>query len=319
MIFRNDAQSLLAKVKKITVADMIESMEVKLLPLSIYNHQVSQLYKLTVKLKKHDFVSSEDCEYTLKFVFLRELEDAIESHLALLSKINGIQNFKTSSESVDSDETEENASSTRREEEMLDDDDDDEDERTEDLSSDAQKRKQQTTDEMDYDDDEDEDEAEAEATAEIEDEKSEQTDEIDNGDEEENGDRGNEEHTSKLQSTEEDISNTKTSKSKTKTTVKQKKKKERRSKKDSDRCVFVDVEGLHFEVHFRFVNEPHILLAQVIFNQFCSSSSSYLKKVVELPSFYVLTCFSLLSTSMHYTPFSYPSASLFRVDYELIN
>lgn len=260
---KNDAQSLLAKVKKITVADMIESMEVKLLPLSIYNHQVSQLYKLTVKLKKHDFVSSEDCEYTLKFVFLRELEDAIESHLALLSKINGIQNFKTSSESVDSDETEENASSTRHEEEMLDDDDDDEDERTEDLSSDAQKRKQQTTDEMDYDDDENENENEAETTAEIEDEKSEQTDEIDNGDEEEIGDRGNEEQTSKLQSTVEDISNTKSSKSKTKTTVKQNKKKERRSKKDSDRCVFVDVEGLHFEVHFRFVNEPHILLAQV--------------------------------------------------------
>lgn len=310
MIFRNDAQSLLAKVKKITVADMIESMEVNLLPLSIYNHQVSQLYKLTVKLKKHDFVSSEDCEYTLKYVFLRELEDAIESHLALLSKINGIQNFKTSSESVDSNETEENASSTRHEEEMLDDDDDDEDERTEDLSSDAQKRKQQTTDDMDYDDDEDEDEAET--TAEVEDGKSEQADEIGTDDEEEIGDHGNEEQTSKLQPTEEDISNTKTSKLKTKTTVKQKKKKERRSRKDSDKHVFVAVEGLHFEIHFRFVNEPHILLAQVIFNHFCYSSSNYLKKVIELPSFYVPTCFSLfhtsLSTSLCTTPFSYPSA-----------
>ncbi|CAN4118585.1 unnamed protein product [Withania somnifera] len=137
----DDAQSLLAKVKKITVADMIESMEVNLLPLSIHDHQVSQLYKLTVKLKKHDFVSSEDCEG--------------------------------------------------------------------------------------------------------------------------NGDHGNEEQTSKLQSTEEDISNAKTSKSKTKTIVKQKKKKERRSRKDSDRSVYIDVDGLHFEVHFRLVNEPHILLAQV--------------------------------------------------------
>ncbi|CAN4109255.1 unnamed protein product [Withania somnifera] len=260
---KDDAQSLLAKVKKISVADMIESMEVNLLPLSIHNHEVCQLYKLTVKLKKHDFVSSEDCEYTLKFVFLRELEDAIESHLALLSKINGIQNFKSSSESVASNETEENASSTRHGEEMLDDDDDDneaEDERTEDLSSDAQKRKQQTTDEMDYDD---ASEDEAETTAEVEEEKSDQAHEIGNGDEEEIGDLGNEEQTSKLQSTEEDISNTKTSKSKTKTTVKQKKKKERRSRKDSDRSVYVAVDELHFEVHFRLVNEPHILLAQV--------------------------------------------------------
>ncbi|KAJ8570482.1 hypothetical protein K7X08_037454 [Anisodus acutangulus] len=250
---KDDAQSLLAKVKKITVADMIESMEVNLLPLSIYNHQVCQLYKLTVKLKKHDFVSSEDCEYTLKYVFLRELEDAIENHLSLLSKINGIQNFKSSSESEASNETEENASSARHEEEMLDDDDEAEDERTEDLNSDAQKRKQQTTDEMDYDDASEDEASEAETTAEVEYEKSVQGKEIGNRDEEEIGDIGNEE----------DISNTKTSKSKTKTTVKQKKKKERRSRKDSDRSVFVDVEGLHFEVHFRFVNEPHILLAQV--------------------------------------------------------
>ncbi|MCD9640206.1 hypothetical protein HAX54_025388 [Datura stramonium] len=258
---KDDAQSLLAKVKKITVADMIDSMEVNLLPLSIYNHQVSQLYKLTVKLKKHDFVSSEDCKYTLEVVFLRELEDAIESHLALLSKINGIQNFKSSSESVALNETEENASSTRHEEEVLDDDDDEaEDERTEDLGSDAQKRKQQTTDEMDY---EDPSEDEAETTAEVEDEESDQEHEIGNSDEEEIGDHGNEEKMSKLQSKEEDIANTKESKSKSKKTVKQKKTKERRSKKDSDRSVFVAVDGLHFEVHFRLVNEPHILLAQV--------------------------------------------------------
>ncbi|PHU05808.1 hypothetical protein BC332_26630, partial [Capsicum chinense] len=258
---KDDAQSLLAKVKKITVADMIESMEVNLLPLSIHNHQVSQLYKLTVMLKKHDFVSSEDCEYTLTYVFLRELEDAIESHLALLSKINGIQNFKSSSESVASNETEENSSSTRHEERDDDDDDDEaEDERTEDLSSDALKRKQQSTDEMDYDDASEE---EPETTAEVEEEKSDQADDIGNGDEEEIGDHGNEEQTSKLQSKEEDIANTQKSKSKTKTTVKQKKKKERRSRKDSDRSVFVAVDGLHFEVHFRLVNEPHILLAQV--------------------------------------------------------
>ncbi|XP_059318209.1 DNA-directed RNA polymerase I subunit 1-like [Lycium ferocissimum] len=246
---KDDARSLLAEVKKITLADVIESMEVNLFPLSIHNNKISRLYKLTVKLKKHEFVSSEDCKYTLKYVFKRELEDAIESHLALLSKINGIKDFKSSSESVASNETEENASSTRHDEEKLDDDDDDEaeDERTEDLSSDAQKRKRQTTDEMDY---EDSCEDEAETTAEVEEGDPDQGhDTGSREEEEETGDPGNEEQTP--------------SKSKTEKTIKQKKNKEKHSKKDSDRSVFTAVEGLHFEVHFRFIDEPHILLAQV--------------------------------------------------------
>ncbi|KAK4354021.1 hypothetical protein RND71_026215 [Anisodus tanguticus] len=188
---KDDAQSLLAEVKKITVADMIESVEVNLLPLSIHKNKISQLYKLTLKLKKHEFVSSEDCKYTLKHVFLRELEDAIESHMALLYKINGIKDFKSSSESVASNETEENASSTRHDFEKVDDDDEAEDERTEDLSSDAQKRKLQTTDEMDY---EDGCEDEAETTAEVEKGEPDQGHDIGSREEEEEtGDHGNEE------------------------------------------------------------------------------------------------------------------------------
>nr|GME16008.1 DNA-directed RNA polymerase I subunit 1 [Ipomoea batatas] len=247
---RDDAQSLLAKVNKITVADMIESMEVHLLPISIHNKNISQVYKLIVKLKKHDFVSLEDCKYTLKSAFLRELEDAIENHLSLLSKISGIKNFKSSAQSVASNETDENASGAKSQEDMADDDDgDDEDDRTEDLGSDAQKRKQQATDEMDYDDGSDNELSEM---------KNDETDDV-NSREEEAGDDDDDDEDDELR----ESSKPKSSEKKTKSTTKVKRKKEIFVKKESDRAIFVGTKGSCFEVQFRFTNEPHILLAQV--------------------------------------------------------
>jgi len=40
-------------------------------------------------------ITHEDWKDTLRVFFVRELEDAIESHMALLSKISGIKKFKT--------------------------------------------------------------------------------------------------------------------------------------------------------------------------------------------------------------------------------
>ena len=44
-----------------------------------------------------------------------------------------------------------------------------------------------------------------------------------------------------------------------------KKRKVSAARKDYDRSIFVAAKGLDFEVHFRFTNEPHILLGQVCF------------------------------------------------------
>ncbi len=34
-------------------------------------------------------------------------------------------------------------------------------------------------------------------------------------------------------------------------------------KKDFDRVIYVEARGMHFEVHFKFINEPHILLVEI--------------------------------------------------------
>ena len=38
-----------------------------------------------------------------------------------------------------------------------------------------------------------------------------------------------------------------------------------------DWAIFVEAKGMHFEIHFRFTGEPHILLTQVLFvaSNFC--------------------------------------------------
>lgn len=136
------------KIKKVTVADIIESMEESVLPVSINNNQISRIYKLKMKLCESQLFSIEDYEETMGVLFMRQLEDAIQSHLLLLSKINGIKNFMPDSRSMASDEIDEDASSNRLQGEENDDDHDD-DEGADDLGSDVQKRKQQAADEMD--------------------------------------------------------------------------------------------------------------------------------------------------------------------------
>ncbi|MBA0576080.1 hypothetical protein Golob_023980 [Gossypium lobatum] len=116
---KEDALCLANKMKKITVADTLENMEVFISPFSVHNGDICSIYKLKIRLvkpgryfKKSD-ISVEDCQHIFKVLILRE-----------------------------TCETEHDGG-----------DDTDDEERGEDLGLDVQKQKQQTTYEMDYEDD----------------------------------------------------------------------------------------------------------------------------------------------------------------------
>jgi len=87
-------------LKKITVADIIKSMKVSVVPVTVLGGQICSIYKLVMKLYKskqypeYTDITLEDWEETLRVNFVRELEDAIENHMALLSKISGIKKIK---------------------------------------------------------------------------------------------------------------------------------------------------------------------------------------------------------------------------------
>lgn len=261
---RKDAEALVENLKRLTVAELMESIEVRLLPLSIHNNEICRIYKLMVKLKEPNHVSLRDCQDTLEFTFLRQLEDTIESHLVLLSKISGIKNFTSDSRPVSSKETDEDGASTSKsqgEENDDEDGDEDEDERIEDLGSEYHKRKQQASDAMDYEDGSDE---EQEPSAEHGKEGGDD-DEVEDGDL--NVDMDNQADTEIPETQHEHGAPSKPKSSDGKAISKPKGKKKAKAvfhRKDSDRAIFVEVKGLTLEVHFKFTNEPEMLLAQVV-------------------------------------------------------
>jgi DNA-directed RNA polymerase I subunit RPA1 len=272
VVYREDASRLADKLKKITVADIIKSMKVSVMPAAVHERQNCRIYKLEMMLyvpenyPKHTDISLEDWEESLKVVFVRELEDAIQNHLLLLSKISGIKNFMPDSQSDASNGTDDDASGNRSErQEENDDDEDVDDGGSEDLGLDAQKRKQQATDEMDYEDTSDEELNEGELTAGSESE----IDQVENDievskDDVIGGMPDAKDKTSELSG----LGKSSKQKSKGKKNQPEVKKKKRSRgklvKKDYDRACFVKAKGMHFEVHFRFIGEPHILLAQVL-------------------------------------------------------
>lgn len=269
-ICRCDVVSLVSSVKKVTVADLVENMEVRL---TIDHHQVARVYKLKMKLKDTEFVSLENTQDTLKTVFLRELEDAIENHVIVLSKINGIKHVMSSSRSEASSEAGDDDTGARSQEADDDDDADDDHDKGDDLGSDVQKRKLQATDEMDYEEGSDVDHSGDEFSADQEKSRS----NLDhNEDFEENSNDEDSEHSedrdksSDAHNVDEVTSNAK-AKSKSKssggkdsaTTKIIEKQSNDLSHKKIRRAVHMEVKGLSFIVHFRFTSEPHVLLAQV--------------------------------------------------------
>ncbi|KAM5558921.1 DNA-directed RNA polymerase I subunit 1 [Rosa sericea] len=265
-----DAKSLADRLKRITVADILESMKVTITPFTDQYHQTCRTYELEMTLFIPEYLSkfSEDWEELLEVKFVRALEDAIQNHLVLLSKISGIRDIKADSLPKASNETDEDVSYNISQHEGEDDDDggaDDSEhgEGAEDFGLDAQKRKRQGTDEMEYEDDcEDEvneghhsDGFESEidkVESDIESDKDGVTRMSDANDEiPESPSAGD---TSKPQS--------KGKKTKSRDKIK-KKTRAKLVRKEYDRATFVSVKGFHFEIHFKFNNEPHILLDQI--------------------------------------------------------
>lgn len=281
---KQDANSLAEKLKKITVAEMIESMEVAVVPFAVNNHQVCSIYKLKMKLKRPKVFSVKHCEEILEVVYLRELEDAIQNHLLLLSKISGIKNFTSDSRPKTSSETDEDASglaSQHAEERTVDDDADDGDDDgndNDDLGFDGQKRKRQATDEMEYEDGYEEERNEPELSAGLESD-GDQANDVDIG-EDADGPPG---------IAPEIVSPSKTKKSKKNAKSDDEGKKRVRTKviKEFDRAIFVAANGLDFEVHFRFTNEPHVLLAQIAQKV---AKKVYLRSSGKIESCQVITC-----------------------------
>ncbi|XP_076884452.1 DNA-directed RNA polymerase I subunit 1-like [Bidens hawaiensis] len=247
-----DAEKLVEKVKKLSVAEVMRSIEVTKLPLYIVNNQPCRMYKLKVKLNQPKHVSRRNCEETLRNNFLRALEDAIERHVALLSRINGIKSAKnTKAETASEDDAsatnpdhDDNHDDHDRDDDDGD-DDDGKDETVDDLGSDYKKQKRQNTDSVEYDESEEE----------VEEDEGEETDgehvmEGKNGKEDESDAETDGEDVVEEQE-QEDMSN---AKAKTHEFVTRK----------FDRSNHVEVKDLTLEAHFRFTNEPEILLAEVV-------------------------------------------------------
>ncbi|KAG8371904.1 hypothetical protein BUALT_Bualt12G0011400 [Buddleja alternifolia] len=252
---KQDVVSLVSNVKKVTIADLIESMEVRL---AVDHHKVARVYKLKMKLKDTEFVSLKNTHDTLKSTFLRELEDAIENHVIFLSRVSGIKNYVSSSKSEASNEADEDDSSARTEKDIDDDGDGDDYDKGDDLGSDVQKRKQQTTDEMDYDDASDVDDDPDR------DELDKRKSDGDHLEDEETEDSGDKDEASNEQNEDEVMSEAKSSHKKGKENSEiTESLGEEFSDKKIRRAIHMKVKGLSFEVHFKFTEEPHVLLAQI--------------------------------------------------------
>ncbi|KAB5551823.1 hypothetical protein DKX38_009134 [Salix brachista] len=288
---KEDAESLSDKLKKVTVADIVESMEVSVMPFAVQNDDICRIYKLKMKLytpahyPQQADLSVENWEETLEVLFVRELEDAIQNHMVLLSKISGIKNFLKESHSGAPIEAEDVSGNISHEGKIDDDSDDEEGEDADDLGLDVQKRKQQVTDEMDYDDgsegllNEDEGDlsgSQAPSGSESDTEPADKESEISNTDMvdyeseyfENPTQLGNYSKSKSRKKTSESSSQVEMhsklkSKEKKKHKAKGKKVRSKLVKKEFDRAIFVAAKGLHFEIHLKFTNEPHILLAEI--------------------------------------------------------
>ncbi|KAJ0696338.1 putative DNA-directed RNA polymerase [Helianthus annuus] len=262
-----DAERLVEKVKKLSVAEVMQSIEVSKLPLVLINNQPCRVYKLIVKLKKPKHVSLQNCQETLRNIFLRALEDTIERHIALLSRINGIKSVKNSkSDGAGDDDSGSNLDRDDGHEDDQEDDDDDDNEKDEtadDLGADYNKRKRQNTDSVEYesseeeDEDGEEEEEEKEASSDLENDGVEGKDDGKTGKEVESESESDDETNGGGLAKEQEQEDKDMDKAKLKPN-------EEFVTRKFDRSTFVEVKDLSLEVHFRFTNEPEILLAEVV-------------------------------------------------------
>ncbi|KAK8914437.1 DNA-directed RNA polymerase II subunit RPB1 [Platanthera zijinensis] len=168
---REDAELIASKLGRICLADIIERIEVSTVPFYSLKNMVFNIYKVTLKLYSpelyppHSGITLEACMDILQTVFLRAMEDDITKHLASLYKIRDIYIRSANKYNEFLDE-----SGSQIAEENADDGDVDKDvvcdaggeddanldgdgDGYDDLGADAEKRKRQANDEMEYDDD----------------------------------------------------------------------------------------------------------------------------------------------------------------------
>uniref|UniRef100_A0A0D9WS33 DNA-directed RNA polymerase subunit n=1 Tax=Leersia perrieri TaxID=77586 RepID=A0A0D9WS33_9ORYZ len=263
----DDAEQIVAKLRRVRVADVLERIEVCTIPFHNNNGRVSTLYKLQMKLYPKNLypekseLTVNECQETLRTVFIDAMDLAISKHLDLLHKINDIQ-------AVKSDNMESQLSDGGKESENgpTDEDNDVSDcENEDDLGADAEKWKQQERDEMEYDDD-----AEKEEGLDIDSESEEDTkckpkseyDRAEFGEELEESEEGHVIDSS---------TKGKTSKARQETARLQDEMKEAEDekaqvaiklKKNIKWTIHYESNGLNFEVHYALQEQPHILLAQ---------------------------------------------------------
>jgi DNA-directed RNA polymerase I subunit RPA1 len=282
-------------MKKITVADIIESVNVSVDPATAKEGHVCRIYKLKMKLHipihypVHTDVTLEDWEETLRVGFVRGLEDAIQSHIVLLGKISGIKDYKDKpnpSNGVNNDHS--NESESNRNDQTDDDDDGDADdtEDAEDLGLDAQKNKQQAMDEVEYEDGSEEETRDGQDDEDDKDGKDGKGDgDGDDSNIEVNGDDSDIDVNDNDKKVALDANNSQGLEE----TSKSEKRKSEAEFKENDRRIYVKARGMRFEIHFKFTDdEPHILLGQVLSNaNHFLFSSDLLFKLTQLQKYRV--------------------------------
>ncbi|GAB2221563.1 hypothetical protein Drorol1_Dr00012747 [Drosera rotundifolia] len=254
----HDAENLAAKFRRVSVASLMEKMEVVMLPYDEENNRWTTVYKLKIKLYEpeiypsHINISMKDCTETLNGLFLTKLEEAIDHHLALVYKVRGIADFVGDSDPKSS--LEDDGEEPKESQNNGDDNENDAvNEDAEDVDADVLKRKTQGTDEMDYEDvaehgllkEKQEDEVD------IEKHESEMESEVDQGEINDDDKDDDDENTGGDEPP------------KSKVELHRQEGASRKGKKKKERVFFVASEGVHFEFHIRFRDDPHILLSQI--------------------------------------------------------
>ncbi|RZR82032.1 hypothetical protein BHM03_00008372 [Ensete ventricosum] len=284
----DDAERLAAKLRRVSVADVVERMEVCTVPFSIHGNQISTIYKLKMTLYPSELYPSfseltlEDCREVLETTFVEAMEDAIAKHVDTIFKISDIKVVSGKEENdfeegVDEDESR-NKSNTVEENA---DGGDEDDESGDDQGTYSKKRKQQANDEVEYDDGiekesfvaagEHDEETQSGFESEIDHVEAEEDYLMGGGSPGFDMDLATPESPSKAESTPMSEDDKKMSKSvekgkkesveKGKKETKLKAKKPKSNKKKIRRTIYVMAEGLKFEVHYIFrINIRHLSL-----------------------------------------------------------
>ncbi|CAL5053727.1 unnamed protein product [Urochloa decumbens] len=284
---KDDAERVAAKLRRVRVVDIVEKIEVCTVPFYNNNGHVSTLYKLQMKLYAQEHyppqsdLTIDECQETLRTVFVDAMEHAIEKHLELLHKINEIRAVKVNDAEgslIDGGEESESRHGDGEETGMS--DGDDENDNDDDLGADAEKRKRQEKDEMEYDDDTDNEEG-MDSESEEETKFKHQSEEgpAESGDDLQDADEEYKASKSEMTSVDDASCSAKKGKKskdkhetanfhvKTQTGGKSDERKQdqmtHKRRKKLKRTVHVEYKDLDFEIHYAFLDEPHILLAQI--------------------------------------------------------